>query len=1066
MVEQNNQVENVINALQERARELNLIYRVEELLQDYDADLRTVLEGVVNAIPPGWQHSDVCQARITYGDARYQTPGFEASSWVLSAKIRVEGEVVGTLEVSYKQEMPTEDGGPFLKEEKKLINTLADRIGHFIRHKHLKRMFQDMKSARDKLEDKSGKSEVITELLLRTDLDLFIRISRKMLNYLHRNGIPEAETILQRLSSDKSVENGSNNLGLNLPTKKKQQPIDILELSKETFKIAAKSLSDKEIISQVQKWMQEDKAGFLVKALNDPKTTLDEIADKLRRFQQLSAKENIMLSESIHKSIRVQLIRKIISGQLGYIKIAKRFVDLEDFFELFPKMIYTSDSHGRLGGKGSGLFVASQVIKKESKNSENLKNVRVPKTFFITSDGLQNFVHYNDLEDVLEQKYKDIGQVRQEYSQIVEIFKNSKFPPEIIRKLSVALDELGNSPLIVRSSSLLEDQLGSAFSGKYNSFFLGNQGRKEDRLEALMDAIAEVYASTFSPDPIEYRAERDLLDSQEEMGVLIQEVVGTKVGPYFLPAYAGVAFSNNEFRWSPRIKRDDGLIRLVPGLGTRAVDRLSDDYPILVAPGQPGLRVNVTQEEIIRYSPNKIDVINLKKNSFETIEVVDFIRECGEDFEPVHQLISIVKDRHIQRPSIMNTDFETCDPVVTFEGLIQDTSFVKQMREILTLLQEKFGVPVDIEFASDGKHFYLLQCRPQGYGKRSKPVPIPKDIPEEAIVFSANRYISNGHVPDITHIVYVDPKAYSEISDKQKLIEVGRAVGKLNVHLPKHQFILMGPGRWGSRGDIKLGVNVTYSDINNTAVLIEIARKKGNYLPDLSFGTHFFQDLVESEIRYLPLYPDDEGIIFNERFLLSSRSILSDILPEYKFLDNTLRVIDILKVTRGKVLRIYLNAELDEAVGILSQPSKKDDGKSEEKAYAVEPYADDHWRWRLRMAENIASNIDPERFGLKAFYIFGSTKNGTAGPGSDIDLLLHFTGSEEQKKAMFEWLEGWSLCLDEMNYLRTGYRSNGLLDVHLVTDEDIANRSSYAIKIGAVTDAAREIPLNRKLAAI
>jgi phosphoenolpyruvate synthase/pyruvate phosphate dikinase len=155
----------------------------------------------------------------------------------------------------------------------------------------------------------------------------------------------------------------------------------------------------------------------------------------------------------------------------------------------------------------------------------------------------------------------------------------------------------------VRSSSLLEDRAGSAFSGKYKSLFLGNRGTKEERLAALMDAVAEVYASIFGPDPTEYRAERGLLDVHEEMGILVQEVVGQEVGKYFLPVCSGVAFSNNEFRWSARIRRRDGLIRLVPGLGTRAVDRIADDYPVLIAPGQPNLRANVTVEEVLRIRP-------------------------------------------------------------------------------------------------------------------------------------------------------------------------------------------------------------------------------------------------------------------------------------------------------------------------------------------------------------------------------------------------------------------------------------------------------------------------------
>jgi len=124
--------------------------------------------------------------------------------------------------------------------------------------------------------------------------------------------------------------------------------------------------------------------------------------------------------------------------------------------------------------------------------------------------------------------------------------------------------------------------------------------------------------------------------------------------------------------------------------------------------------------------------------------------------------------------------------------------------------------------------------------------------------------------------------------------------------------------------------------------------------------------------------------------------------------------------------------------------------------------SDDSWVWRYRMAENIASQLDPVRFGVEGFYLFGSTKNATAGLKSDIDILIHFRGSAEQREDLIVWLDGWSLCLDEMNYLRTGYRTGGLLDVHIVTDEDIENKTSYSVKIGAVTDAARSLPLKGK----
>ncbi|MFY9119939.1 MAG: PEP/pyruvate-binding domain-containing protein [Syntrophomonadaceae bacterium] len=250
--------------------------------------------------------------------------------------------------------------------------------------------------------------------------------------------------------------------------------------------------------------------------------------------------------------------------------------------------------------------------------------------------------------------------------------------------------------------------------------------------------------------------------------------------------------------------------------------------------------------------------------------------------------------------------------------LINDKSFIEKVEAILTTLQEKLGTPVDIEFASDGKDFYLLQCRPQSFGDINAPAPLPKDVPEKDQVFSARRHISNGLINDITHIVFVDPDGYNSLPALDDLIKVGRAVGRLNSLLPRRRFILIGPGRWGSRGDIKLGVPVGYSDISNTAALVEVARKKANYVPEPSFGTHFFQDLVESNIKYIPLYPDDPGTVFNEIILLGTSNILADILPEFAYLDKVIRVIDVANSFDGKALHINMNAELGEALAYLA----------------------------------------------------------------------------------------------------------------------------------------------------
>jgi pyruvate,water dikinase len=1048
-------IEKILAALQERAKELNCLYKVEELLNNTERDSDYIFSSIVRALPPGWQYPESCTARIAVNDKIYCSPDFKETGWVQEADIVVQGSAIGKVQVYYLEEKPAYDEGPFLKEERKLIDTVAERIGGYILHNKLKNVFREWQSSEHPSPGSIKEAEwrVALNLLKETDQNLYKLIARKMMNYLCWSGIKEAELLMLGPASKRKDINLYDD---NRPLEKE----NLHEVSDEIFNIAQNNLSDDEILFRIQKWIQEDRSAFLVKILENFGTTLPDIADALRRYENVAPDES-ELAPSIRKGMIVSLIRRFLSDQLEFISIAKDYVELKDFYSLLQRMIYPAKSHGKLGGKSVGLFIASKIIQKSSEKNELLKNVKTPKTWYITSDGIIEFLHYNNLEEVFEQKYKDIDQIRQEYPYIVQVFKNSYFPPELVKDLSLALEDFGNVPLIIRSSSLLEDRVGAAFSGKYKSLFVANQGTKQEKLAAITDAIAEVYASVFSSDPIEYRAERGLLDFNEEMGIMIQEVVGTHVGKYYLPTYAGVAFSNNEFRWSSRIKREDGLIRIVPGLGTRAVDRVSDDYPVLIAPGKPGLRVNVTADEVVRYSPKKIDVINLETNRFETIEVEKLIHLYGEDYPFITDIISLCDHDQIKKIIQLDVDSDKGSPVVTFDRLISDTNFVQKMQAIMDVLKEKLKTPVDIEFASNGNEFHLLQCRPQSYSKESKPAPIPKDVPQERILFTSNRYVSNGIVPDITHVVYVDPDGYNEISSLNDLKSVGRAVGKLNKFLPKRQFILMGPGRWGSRGDIRLGVNVTYSDINNTAVLIEIAKKKGNYVPDLSFGTHFFQDLVEASIRYLPLYPDDKGVIFNERFFTKVKNILPQILPEYENLAGVIKVIDVPASSNGQVLKVLMNADLDEAMGMLAPPAVRTEIEQEIQTTG-EQKSEDHWRWRYRMAEKIASEIDPEKFGVKAFYVFGSAKNASSGPGSDIDIIIHFRGNEEQKKELRIWLEGWSLCLAEMNYLRTGYKVENILDVHIVTDDDIKNQDSYAAKIGAVTDAAKEIPLKKK----
>ncbi len=1051
-------VEKLIDDLKERAKELNCLYEVEEIMSEPNLELETVFRRIVDKLPAGWQYPDICQAKITYGDFEAQTKNYRESCWEQHADILVQDEVVGRINVCYMEERPLADEGPFLKEERKLINTIADRLKHRILHTNLKTVFE-----RQKLKGENNEGwVVILDLLRRTDPTLLTRISRKMLNHLTWSGFKKAHQILERIGP--VIDNGDaeadqdENRPLRITTSQ-----DLLSLSEDIFKIAGEHLRQNEILAFIQKWIQEDRSGFLIKALENPNSSLVEIAGAIERYRHLIP-QGVELSSPRERAFRVSLIQRLLSNDPQYVQVAKQFISVNDFHDLLDKTIYPAGSHGRLGGKGAGLFIASQILKKHSADNDLLASIKTPKTWRLTSDCLLNFINYNDLEEIAEHKYKDIGQVRQEYPSIVQVFKGSSFPPDIINSLSIALDDFREVPLIVRSSSLLEDSKGTSFAGKYKSLFIANQGSKHERMMALMDAIAEVYASTFGPDPIGYRIERGLIDFHEEMGILIQEVVGTRIGRYYMPAFAGVAFSRNEFQWSRRIRREDGLLRMVPGLGTRAVDRVMDDYPILVSPGQPSLRVNVTIEEKVRYSPKRIDAINLESGLFETIDISSLLQQYGDEYPMVHQLVSILQDDRLVQPWGLGIDKDKGPLIVTFEGLLTNTRFIEHASTMLKALQSEFRAPIDIEFAHDGTDLYLLQCRLQSYGAKPLPAALPRDISRDRILFSAKRFVTNGTISGITHIVYIDPQKYAELPSRSDLIAVGRAVAALNQLLPKRQFILMGPGRWGSRGDIRLGVSVSYSDINNTAMLIEIAQKQKDYVPELSFGTHFFQDLVEASIRYLPLYPGDWGTLFDESFFKNSRNWLPDLLPGFAYLAGTVHVIDVTNTVPGMVLQILMNGELDEAMAVLAEPSLEPAEAQPDRADVVAPESrtNVHWRWRLQSVERIAELLDPIRFGVKAMYLFGSTQNATAGPQSDIDLLIRFDGTQDQEKDLLTWLEGWSLCLSHINYLRTGYKTDGLLSVHLITDEDIKNRTSYAVKIRETTDPALFIPLGRQ----
>ena len=747
--------------------------------------------------------------------------------------------------------------------------------------------------------------------------DVAEKVCRKLLVDMQRQGLVDFDSLDDEVTALLHLTGDRRGLDPNRP-KPKISPEARRTLYDLAIKYAERFLSPEEISASILLTEKRQLALEVSRLAEDSETPLEALRSKIREFLEFAPGEAIA-PRSWVVGTRAALIRRLLTDQIPFISVAKKFIRVSDFDYLLEHIVPTEGNQGRIGGKAAGLLLARSILDTATRHGRLETAFEIPESYFVPSGGILEFIEHNGLEEVINVKYGEIDEVREAFPLVERLFKSGAFPPTLHRGLEELLIKVGEKPLVVRSSSLLEDRIGHAFSGKYKSLFIANRGPIERRLTELEDAISEVYASIFHPDPIEYRRERGLLDFQEQMGILIQVVVGKEMKGLLMPAFAGVAFSRCEMRWSPRINRTDGMARLVLGLGTRAVDRVGDDWPVMVALEQPHLRVLQQPEEIYRYSQHTVDVVDLADGQFESIELDALLKRVGRKIPLLNKIFSIY--RHRQLVPIMGLMFSGDDElVVTFDGLLR-SEFPRQLKQILDILEEGLEEPVDIEFAHDGTDFHILQCRALSLASSAAHVPIPSNIADSDRIFSADRFVQMGQINGIRWIILIDPRDYEKLPSKEAMQRVAKAVGVLNRTLDPKSFILIGPGRWGSRGDIRLGVPVTYADICHTAMLLEVARKKGAYVPDVSFGTHFFQDLVEAGITYLPLYPDDEGTLWNEDFLNRSPNSLEEIVPEFSDLTDVVRVIDVEAVSGGRRLSVVMDAETDRALAFLAPGS-------------------------------------------------------------------------------------------------------------------------------------------------
>jgi hypothetical protein len=677
----------------------------------------------------------------------------------------------------------------------------------------------------------------------------------------------------------------------------------------------ATHLSPSEIENYINLARKKDKAQTLSKIVNQDQASSLKIFNALREFCEIP-KGEVYISREEAEGIRVALISRFISNQLPFISLAKNHITIRDVDSLLEHTRWSRKRPGKLGGKAAGMILAHKILLPilEERDPELEEYIRVPETWYLNSGVFSEFLDRNNLYLFHTYKYRNREAIEEEFSRIEERFRFASFAPEVVEDFRKILEEVGEHPIIIRSSSMLEDNFGLAFSGKYLSCFLTNQGDIETRLNHFIMGLKKVFASTFGPDPILYRMDHGLLDYDERMAMVVQKVVGRQFGDYFFPFAGGVMFSQNVHSWNPKIKKEEGLVRLVFGLGTRAVDRVGSDYPRMIPLSHPQLRPEVTGDQIKKYSQRHVDVLNLKKGVLETIDFRTLKTQI--DDPDLFYAVSIQKDDHLFPPLFKTQNFKEEELCLTFDNFLTKSNFVSLAKKILSKIEATYGRPVDMEFAWDDNKFYLLQCRSLSIRKEKEYVDLPEEVSRDKILFTTRTALSNSIVHNLEYIVYVDPKAYDLLPTYDRKMEIASVVNLLNKNFADKRYALMGPGRWGSN-DINLGVRVTYSNINKTKLLVEIAFARNGSTPEVSYGTHFFQDLVEADIVIVPLYPDDPGSIFNEGFLLRSPNLLKEIVPEAKESEEVVRVIHIPSVCDGHFLQVFLSTQGQAGIGLL-----------------------------------------------------------------------------------------------------------------------------------------------------
>ncbi|MFN2359945.1 MAG: PEP/pyruvate-binding domain-containing protein, partial [Marinobacter sp.] len=547
--------------------------------------------------------------------------------------------------------------------------------------------------------------------------------------------------------------------------------------------------------------------------------------------------------------LQEQVLQVLISRDPQILELARRYLSLEDLLGIRGRMV----GSGYIGGKATGMLIARNILLTEEPERWQ-QHLEPHDSSYLGTDAYYAFLVHNGLWPSIMRQRSEAGYLK-EAPALREGIQAGRFPDEIRNELERLLDHYGQYPILVRSSSLQEDGFGNAFAGKYDSVFLVNQGSPEQRLAALEDAIRQVYASSMSEDALRYRQQRGLDQREEPMALLIQRVNGRFHGRYYLPDAAGVGVSRNTFAWDSTMNPKAGMVRLVMGLGTRAVDRIEGDHACVMALDQPMRQPFRNQHESYQFSQHLVDLLDLDDGTLSTRPLSQLLENTTG--LPMTHLAEVDRAATTRAEQI---GLEGPVWRLTFRPLVKQGAFIPRLSDMLQTLEAGYRHPVDVEFTvhlddQGDPSFNLVQCRPLATVGETGPVNIPDSLPEERILFHTNGHFMGGNINlTIQRVIRVDGPIYARLNSNQRY-EVARLVGE-QVRSSNTPTLLIGPGRWGTSSP-ELGVPVRFSDIAGIAALVEVSENSGQMIPDLSYGSHFFQDLVETGIAYAALFPDN-----------------------------------------------------------------------------------------------------------------------------------------------------------------------------------------------------------------